>query len=134
MTVYKAILNEYSAVTHWFTPTLQFKPREDKPFDCVGAICDVTAPSHGMAAHFSVKVTKLLEAKLIELELAGDFTGTETWTFEPTDNGTKVKLRWNGATNRMLFSFLSPFVKVGKLHSDSIQKGLKACNSYLCQK
>jgi hypothetical protein len=131
--VYMAILNEYAGVTHWM-PTLEFKPKVERSFDCVGAVCDVTAHSHGMAAHFSVKMTKLVKEKLIEFELAGDLLGTETWTLEPLDGKTKVQLRWNGKTNRLLLSLFAPFVNPEKEHSAAIQKGLKSCNSYLCKK
>jgi hypothetical protein len=87
-----------------------------------------------MSTHFSVKITKLVQNELIEFELGGDFVGTETWTFEPFDDKTKVQLRWVGATNRLLLSFFSPVVNVAKMHSNAIQQGFVACNSYLCRK
>ena len=81
--VYKAILNEYAGVTHWWMPVLEFKLRGNKPFDCEGAICDLTAHGSGMSAKFSVKITKIVEAKSIEFDYSGDFLGTGKWTFEP---------------------------------------------------
>ena len=57
--VYKAILNEYNGVTGWVAPALEFKPRDGKPFNCEGAVCDIIGHSHGLAAHFSVKITSL---------------------------------------------------------------------------
>jgi hypothetical protein len=87
--VFRAVLNEYAGATHWM-PALQSKLRGDIPVDCLGAICDVTARSRGMAAHFSLKVTKMVTNRLIEFELGGDFVGTETWTFEPFDDKTNV--------------------------------------------
>ncbi len=69
------------------------------------------------------------------MTIAGDFVGTGKWTFEPTSDGkTKVQYRFNATTNRLLFSLVSPFVNIGKNHSDVMQTGFKACNSYLCKK
>jgi hypothetical protein len=130
--VYRAILNEYRGVTHFGMPILEFKPRGT--MDCEGAICDITAHSHGMTTKFSVKIIKMEEAKLIELQLSGDFVGIETWTFEPEGKKTNVKLHWKGATNRALFSLLSPFVSLKEEHSKAIQKQLQECNDYFCKK
>jgi hypothetical protein len=130
---FKAVLNEYAGATHWM-PALQSKLRGDIPLDCLGAIFDVIEKSRGMAAHFSLKVTKIVTNRLIEFELAGDFVGIETWTFEPFNHKTMVQLRWLGATNRLLLSLFSPVVDVSKMHSNAIQQGFVACNSYLCKK
>jgi uncharacterized protein YndB with AHSA1/START domain len=131
--VFRAVLNEYAGVTHWM-PSLQSKLRDNIPVDCVGAICDVTAGSRGTSTHFSQRVTKIVTNELIEFELGGNFVGTETWTFEPFDDKTKVQLRWVDATNRLLLSLFSPFIDVAKLHSNAIQQGFTACNNYLCKK
>jgi cytochrome c oxidase assembly protein Cox11 len=82
----------------------------------------------------SFKVAKIVEAKSIEIEYAGDIVGTGTWTFEPTDGKTKVQVRFNARTNRLLMSLFSPFVNFEKRHSDTMQKGFKALNSYLSKK
>ena len=135
MVVYKAILNEFAGVTHWWMPYIGFKLRGDMPFDREGAIYDITInPTSRMNAKFSAKLTKIVEAKLIEEEIAGCFVGTAAWTFEPTDGKTKAQYRFNARTNRLLFSFVSPFVNIGKRHSDTMQKGFKALNSYLNKK
>ena len=89
--VYKTILDEYAGVTNWWMPILEFKPRGNKPFDCEGAICDLTAHGLGMSAKFSVKITKIVEAKSIEFDYSGDFIGTGKWTFEPEDGKTKAQ-------------------------------------------
>jgi len=102
--------------------------------DCEGAICDITARSHGMSAKFSVKVANIDQGKSIDLDLTGELIGTERWTFEPMEGKTKVQIRWNGATNRLLFSILSPFASAGKVHSESLQKGLKVLNNSLAKK
>ena len=130
MVVYKAILNEYAGVTYWWMPTVEFKLRGDLPIEREGAIVDIIA--HGNAtAKVSVKMTKIVEAKSIEEEVAGDFEGTGKWIFDSTDGKTKVQFRFNVRTNRLLFSLASPFVNIGKKHSDTMQKGFKALNSYL---
>ena len=72
--------------------------------------------------------------KAILDEFAGDFVGIEEYTFEPTDGKTKVQIRLNAKTNKLLASLVSPFVNLGKGHSDNMQKGFKALNSYLSNK
>jgi hypothetical protein len=130
MEVYKAILNEYAGVTNWWMPILEFKLRGDTPIDYEGAMGDMISKG----AKCSFKVTKIEEAKSIEMDILGDLVGTGTWTFEPADGKTKVKYRSNVRTNKALFSLVSPFVNFGKTHSDNMQKGFKALNNYLSKK
>ena len=114
---------------------MAFKLRGDIPIDREGAVYDATiSPTSRMNVKFSAKVTKIVEAKLIEEEIAGDFVGTGGWTFEPTDGKTKVQVRFNVKTNGLSFSLVSPFVDFGKRNSDVMQKGFKALNSYLSKK
>ncbi len=115
LAVYKAILNEYSGVTHLWLPELEFKPRNGNPMDCVGAICDTKARRHGLTGRFSEKVTAIEPTTFIELELSGDFTGNEKWTFEPVEEGrTRAKVDWKGASNSLLLSLAARFVDVEK--------------------
>ena len=135
MVVYKSILNEYAGVTRWWMPHLEIKPRGNMPFDSEGAIFDLTVyPTGRMNFKFSGKRTKIVEAKSIEEEYTGDWVGTGTFIFEPTDGKTKLQFRFNAKSNRLLFSLVSPFVNMGKMHSDMIQKGFKSLNSYLSKK
>ena len=134
MVVYKAILNEYAGVTHWWMPHVESKLRGDMPIVREGAIVDIAVHSRGVTSKFSAKMTKIVEAKSIEEEFVGDFVGTGKWTFEPTDGKTKVQFRWNARPKRLSFVLLSPFVDIGKRHSDTMQKGFKALNSYLSKK
>jgi len=67
----------------------------------------------------------------VEVEFDGDFVGTGVWTFEPLHGKTRVRYRWSVRPKRLSFALLSPFIDVGKAHSDVIQKGFKALNSYL---
>jgi len=133
MVVYKAILNEAAGVTHWWMPHCEMKLRGDTPIDREGAIVDITIHSSG-TPKFSAKMTKIVEAKSVEMEFAGDFVGTGEYTFEPTDGKTKVQYRWKVRPKRLSFVLLSPFVDMGKKHSDTMQKGFKALNSYLSKK
>ena len=135
MVVYKAILNEYAGVTHWWTPYLESQLGGDMPIDREGAIVDITIHLHHMTvSRFSCKITKIVEAKSVELEyVKGDYAGTGEWTFEPTDGKTKVQFRWKVRPKRLPF-LLSPFLDNGKMHSDVMQKGFKALNSYLSKK
>jgi hypothetical protein len=136
MVVYKAILNEYAGVTHWWMPYWESKLRGDMPMDREGAIFDITNHNQrGITSKYSFKITKIVEAKSIEMEcFSGDFVGTGEWTFEPTDGKTRVQFRGSSRPKRLLFVLLSPFVDIGKAHSDMMQKGFKALNSYLSKK
>jgi len=133
LVVFKAVLNEHAGITHWWMPHLESRPRGEPPFDREGAIFDITIPGRH-AARFSAKITKIVEGKLIEAEEEGDFVGTGTWIFEPIDGKTKVRFRWNVRPKKLSFVLASPFVDMGKIHSDVIQKGFKALNRYLSQK
>ena len=135
LSVYKTILNELSGVTQWWMPHLKCKSRDGKPIDHEGAIFDATIhPESRMRVNVSTKVTKIVEAKSIELEYAGDFKGTGKYTFESTNGKTKLTFRFNVKTNKLLFSLLSPFIDTAKAHSEVMQQGFKACNNYLKQK
>jgi len=127
-------LVEIAGVTHWWMPYLGFKLRGDMPIDREGAIFDATInPTSRMNAKFSAKVTKIVEAKLIEEEIAGDFVGTGDGHLSQQMERRRCKL-FNVKTNGLLFSLFSPFVDFGKRHSDVMQKGFKALNSYLSKK
>jgi hypothetical protein len=133
LVVFKAILNEHAGVTHWWMPHWESKLRKETPVNREGTIFDVTV--HGKhTPRFSSRITKVVEAKLIEVEVRGDFEGTGKWTFEPTNGKTRVQFRWNVRPKRLSFILASPFVDMGKIHSDVTQKGFKALNSYLNQK
>ncbi len=131
--VYEAILNELAGVTHWWSMTV-YKLRGDTPIDHEGAISEATAGNRVVTIRASFKVTRLLEAKSIELEVAGDLIGTATWILEPTDGKTRVQYRFNVRTNKLLFSILSPFGNLGKGHSAEVQKVFKALNNHVLEK
>lgn len=132
--VFKALLNEAAGVTHWWLPHWESKPRGEPPFDREGAVFDITVHSGKATAKFSGKITKIVEAKLIQLEFVGDFVGTGEWKFEPTDGKTRMQFRWNVRPARLSFRLLSPFIDMGKNHSHVMQKGFEALNSYLTKK
>ena len=96
--------------------------REDAIFDIV--IYGKHSP------RFSARITKIVEDKLIQVEFEGDFVGTGTWTFEPTDGKTRVQYRWNVRPKRLPFILVFPFVDMKKMHSDVMQKGFQALNNY----
>ncbi len=135
MEVYRVVLDMYAGNAKWIPPTTVYKLRGDIPNVIEGSIVEMTMHDGGVSFKVSCKFTKLVEAKLIEEEVSGAFVGTGTWTFEPATEGkTKVQYRFNARTNKLLFSILSPFVNIGKKHSESMQQGFKACNSHLCKK
>ena len=131
--VFNAILNESAGVTHWWMPHWESKLRGETPIDHEGTIFDITVPGKH-TSRFSAKITKIVEGRLIEVELKGDFAGTGTWTFQPIDGKTRVQYRWNVRPKRLSFVLASLFVDMGKMHSDVMQKGFKALNSYLSKK
>ena len=132
METYKALLDEISGITHWWMPYMAFKLKGIIPIDNEGAVYEATInPTSRMNAKFSAKITKIAEAKLIEEEISGSFIGTASWTFESTDGKTKAVHRFNARTNGIMYSIFSPFVDYKKNHSNIMQKGYKALNSYL---
>ena len=131
--VFKAILNETAGITHWWMPDMALRLREETPIVCEGAIVDVTVHGPG-TPKWTAKITKIVEGELIELEEEGDFAGTGTWTFEPSDGKTRIRFRWNVRPKRLLYVLMSHFVNIGKSHSEVMQKGFRALNGYLNQK
>ena len=131
--VYKAILNEYGGVTHWWTFVQESNLRGNIPVDHEGAIVDITIHSERARGtpRFSYKFIKMVEARSIDIEVTGDIEGKGKWTFEPTDGKTRVKFEWDVKPKRLLYILVSPFVDMGKIHSDVMQKGYKALNDFL---
>ncbi len=133
LVVYKAVLNEFAGITHWW-PMVNYKLRGSIPLDREGAISDATAGNRVIKIKVSFKVTKIVEAKTIEMDIAGDLVGTGKWTFEPTNGKTRVQYQFKVRTNSLLFSLISPFGNLEKGHSDEVQKVFKALDSYLLKK
>jgi hypothetical protein len=130
--IFNAVINEHKGTTHWWMPYWESKLRA-RALDHEGVVFDITV--HGRhTPRFSARITRVEEGKLIEMENEGDFAGTGTWTFEPTDGKTKVRFRWNVKPKRLSFILVSPFIDMGKIHSDVMQEGFKALNSYLGKK
>ena len=133
MTVYNAFLNELLGVTNWWMPHIRFNPMCSNA--CEGSVFDATInPNSKTSLRCSVKVTKLVEDKLIELEYGGDFEGTGVYTFEPKDGKTRTRFRFIVRPKKLLFRFIAPFVDTAKAHSEVMQIGFKSCNNYLVQK
>jgi len=132
LVVFKAILDEAVGSTHWWMPHWESKLRSGTA-GREGAVFDITIHRTG-TPKFSGKVTKIVEAKLVQLEFEGDFVGTGEWRFEPSDGKTKLSYRWNVRPKRLSFVILSPFIDMRKSHSDVMQKGFQALNNYLSKK
>jgi hypothetical protein len=133
--VYKAILNEYGGVTHWWTFVQESILRGNIPIDREGAVVDIIIHSERARGtpKFSYKLTKMVEAQSIDVEIMGDIAGAGKWTFEPIEGKTRAKFEWDVKPQRLIYVLLSPFVDMGKIHSDVMQKGYKALNDYLAQ-
>jgi hypothetical protein len=132
MVVYKAVLNEFGGVTHWWMPIHESKLRGNVPIDQVGAIVDIAIRRTGNAK-FSYKIIKLVEGKSIDMDISGDFVGTGSVTFEPVGDKTKMQFRWNVKVSKLAFVILSPFVSIANGHSEVMQAGFKQLNSYLTE-
>jgi hypothetical protein len=128
--VFKTILDEYAGITHWRMPLVESKIREGTRHGREGAIYDAMRHTRGTPKG-SLRITKIVEGRLIEFEEEGDFVGTGIWTFEPTNGKTKIGYRWSGRPKRLSFRLLSPFIDIGRMHSDGMQKIFIALNSYL---
>jgi hypothetical protein len=134
ITVFQAIFNELSGVTHWWMPHSESTFRGNTTtINQPGAIIDSTIHST-VTSRFSERFIDITPNKRIQVEIfEGDFLGNSEWIFEPIDSKTKVKYHWNARTNRLLFTLLSPFVNIRKLHSEIMQQGFKALNHFLNQ-
>ena len=134
--VYEAILNEYGGVTHWWTFIQESILSGNTPVDQEGATIDILIHSErakGMPK-FTYKLTRMVEPKSIDVEITGDIQGNGRWTFESIEQKTKAKFEWDVKPKRLLYVLLSPFVDMGKIHSDVMQKGFVALNNFLEQK
>jgi len=132
--VFKALIDEVNGRTHWWMPTLEAKPRDEKPFGQVGSVIDITV-HHPRTTKFSGRVTEVIEGKsLNEQYFEGSFLGNGEWTFEPIDGKTKVRFRFNVIPHTLMLRILAPFLNIGKRHSEVMQEGFKAMNRYLTQR
>jgi hypothetical protein len=132
--VFNALLNEFEGAKNWWMPHWEAKPRGEVPFSQIGGIIDITVHRIGKPK-WSAKSIEIIPGKYLKAEFFhGDFLGNGEWTLEPVDNKTRVKFRFNVKTNKLLFSLVSPFINIGNIHSDVMQKGFKALNIYLSHK
>jgi hypothetical protein len=134
ITVYNALLNEYSGITDWWMPYLECKPKANMKIDHEGAVFDITVHpnSRTKRTKFSSVVKKLTKGKLIELALSGGVNGIMKITLGPVNDKTKIQAHFDVRMDGLLPSLLNPFVNIGKMHSDVMQNGFRACNEYLC--
>jgi uncharacterized protein YndB with AHSA1/START domain len=132
-TVFNAVLDEFTGVSHWWMPHFEIKPRADTPVRRTGMISDVTIHGAG-TIRFSWTVTMIAEGKSMGVEYNGDFTGTGEWVFEPVDGKKKVKYIWTGRPKRLLLVLALSFMDIKKVHSEAIQRGFKGLNDYIIKK
>ncbi len=134
--VYKAFLDEVSGLTNWWMPHLAFELKTEEPVEREGAVFDIIAnPNKRMKARFSCRVKNFVKAKSMDLDIfAGAVKGSGQWRFQEIDGKTKVQIRFNVKSNKLLVSIVSPFVDLAKSHSEAIQYGYKTCNEYLSKK
>jgi len=132
--VFKALLDEFEGAKNWWMPHWEAKPVGNVPFRQVGGIIDITVHRLGKPK-FSAKSIEIIQDKFLKADFfKGDALGSGEWTLEPLEGKTKVRFRFNVKTNRLLFTLVSPIVNIANIHSDVMQKGFKALNSYLSKK
>lgn len=131
--VFKAILDEYSRVTHWWLPYSEQRQRGNLPINEEGSIVDLTIRTKRTRGtpNFSYKLTKIVKPKLIDVDISGDIAGKGEWTFESIEGKTRLKFEWDVKPRRLVYLLLSPFVDMGKFHSEVMQYGYRALNDYL---
>ena len=129
--VFNALLDEFEGAKNWWVPHWEAKMTGDVPFRQVGGTIMITVHRVGTPTWYARSV-EIVPKKLIKADFfEGDFLGNCKWTLEPVGDKTKMKFRFNVRTNKLLFTLVSPFVSIGKIHSDVMQKGFKSLNSYL---
>ena len=132
--VFNALLDEFEGAKNWWMPHWEAKMKGNVPFRQVGGTIDITVHRIG-TPRWSSRSVEIVPSKLLQADFfEGDFLGNGEWSLEPIGDKTKVKFRFNVKTNKLLFTLVSPFVNIGKIHSDVMQKGFKALNSYLSKK
>ena len=63
--------------------------------------------------------------------IAGDFIGTLDWSFSESDKNTHISVRWQATPNSFLFSWFSRLAPMRKLHSQTVQIGLRSLKRHL---
>ncbi len=135
--VFQEILNLFANVSQWHVPNTDHIPRKDTPVGKVGAIYDVMIHGNPVSIKLTSKITKIVENRLIEFEEGGDFVGTGTWIFEPSNGKTNLKFRWRTYPNKLMFKLMFPFLNVANLekgHIESNMQGYRLMNEYLNKK
>ncbi len=130
--VFRALVDEYSGVTHWWTP-VEAKPIGEIPFGQVGAVSRVTVRNHG-TARFTWKTTEIVENRLFRFEyLDGDLSGFGDLRLEPEGDATRISYLWKVKT-RGRAHILGPLLNIRKRHSEVIQEGFRALAEELARR
>ncbi len=122
--VFRALVDEYAGVTHWWTQVESVQVGEI-PFGQPGAICTVTVRNHG-TARFSWRTAEILENHSIRFEyLKGGLVGYGDLTLEPEGDRTRIGYHWRVKT-RGTASIVGPLLNLERRHSEVIQAGFRA--------
>ena len=133
LTVFRALIDEVNGRTHWWMPSLEAKPRGEKPFGQAGSVIDITVHVPG-TTKITTRITEVIEGRAMTWEnFEGDYLGKEEWTFEPVAFGkTRVKSRWDVVPNRLLYRIF--WFMAGRVHSRVMQAGFTGMNRYLTRR
>lgn len=122
--IYRALVDEYSGVTHWWTQ-VESRPVGEIPFGRPGAVCTVTVRNRG-TARFTWRTAEIVENDLIRFEyLKGDLAGYGDLRLEPVGEATRVSYHWQ-VTTRGKAHIIGPLLNISKRHSQVMQAGFRA--------
>ena len=129
--VFRALVDEYSGRSSWWKPFLEAKLRGGGKALQGGSTFDIHVRYRGKA-RFTGEITEIVECRLIRVAYTGgDFLGEGEWTLRPSDGKTKLNFLWSVRSDRFLLTLISPFVDVGKNHSEVVRLGFMGLNDHL---
>lgn len=129
--VFRALLDEFSGVTHWWAPHVRITPVSDPPFDHVGATAR-SAVHSGVTVYFLWRIAASEPDRLIRIEyVEGDLVGVATLTLEPTHGGTLLSYEWDTRPVSWRARLLAPILNMGKRHSEVMRRGPEGLEAYL---
>ena len=133
--VYQAVVDQLSGKIDWWSPHFVSRLRGETPADQVGGKVDMSVHGGPLTPRFTGRTIEVIQDHKLRVEyFEGDFRGEGIWTFELLDDHTLLRFRWHVVPHRRLFRVLSPFVDIGKAHSETMKAGFEGLNRYLRSK
>lgn len=128
-TVFQAVIDEGTARSNWWIPTLEVVPGSGAGEPGTTFEIHILRPRH---LQFSARVEERVEGELIRLRYTGgDFVGEGWWTFEPAPGGTRVRYRWKVHTHSLRTRLAALLIDIGEAHSQIVRDGFAGLRRYL---